>query len=89
MFDFDAAFDRLRIDDGTRLKSVTGGDVNGDGRGDLVFAFSQGGKVTLLGVSDPDSVQIDYSVGAGPGAISFGSDGLYAFEHIQATMPLV
>ena len=63
--------------------------LGGDGRGDLVFAFSQGGKVTLLGVSDPASVQIDYSAGAGPGAISLGSDGLYAFEHIQATMPLV
>ena len=86
VFDFDAAFDRLRIEDGLSLKSVTSGDVNGDGRGDLVFAFSQGAKVTLLGVSDPNAVQIDYATGAGS---SLGDDGTFVFDHYQATMPVV
>ncbi|HEX8443383.1 MAG TPA: Calx-beta domain-containing protein [Allosphingosinicella sp.] len=56
--DFDTRVDKLVLDEGVQINKVTVRDFDGDGVNDLRIAFSHGGgDVTLLGVSDLDSVQ--------------------------------
>jgi hypothetical protein len=49
VLDFDSAVDRLVLVDGIGVKSVSAGDLDGNGRADLVIAFTGGGgSVTLM-----------------------------------------
>ena len=52
VLDFDAASDRIQLDDGVTVTSQNVFDANGDGALDLVLHLSSG-TVTLLGVSEP------------------------------------
>lgn len=63
VFDFSALDDRIAIVDGQPLKGFQFTDANGDGQLDMVISTGQGGKITLLGVSDPGSVHIDVGLG--------------------------
>lgn len=57
--DFDAAIDRILLENGIDVTMSSVSDVNRDGRGDLTLTFSVGNAVTLLGISDIGSVMID------------------------------
>jgi VCBS repeat-containing protein len=58
ILDFDVALDRLVLSDGIEVRKSVVRDFDGDGIADLRLSFSKGGgEVTLLGVSDVNSVQ--------------------------------
>ena len=79
VFDFSALDDRIAIVDGQSLKGIEVRDANGDGALDLVISATQGGKITLLGVSDPGSVHIDIGLGL-YGPVLSGGDMAVAHE---------
>ncbi|MDT8758635.1 lamin tail domain-containing protein [Sphingomonas psychrotolerans] len=56
IYDFNAAEDRIVLDDGVKVTRTRVQDVNGDGAKDLVLTLSTG-SVTLLGVSDASLVK--------------------------------
>lgn len=87
MFDFSALDDRIAIVDGQSLKGIQVTDANGDGLLDLVISASQGGKITLVGVSDPASIHIDIGLGL-YGPVLSGGDSFAAHEMHMAQMPM-
>jgi VCBS repeat-containing protein len=60
LVDYEIGIDRLRLEEGIDVRSARVRDTNGDGVSDLVIAFTGGGSVTLLGVSDFD--QVDFAI---------------------------